>query len=197
MTPEAVIVLFAPTAQLWLAPRAMLFEMEKFLPLVSMLTPPAPSVSVPAPLMVMSAVAPLGSAVHSGTFNAHTIPILAANAFLDEVAEPAFWDGLRRTEEFFYPALRAAFVRADLPVWVQAVGARFSLHFGLTQEPRSYRDAEQGDRAMATAFYQAAMERGVYFHHARHHGISTMHTEVDLAQALEAIEAAARAVRAS
>ena len=146
---------------------------------------------------VMSAVAPLGSAVHSGTFNAHTIPILAANAFLDEVAEPAFWDGLRRTEEFFYPALRAAFVRADLPVWVQAVGARFSLHFGLTQEPRSYRDAEQGDRAMATAFYQAAMERGVYFHHARHHGISTMHTEVDLAQALEAIEAAARAVRAS
>jgi glutamate-1-semialdehyde 2,1-aminomutase len=146
---------------------------------------------------VMSAVAPLGSAVHSGTFNAHTIPILAANAFLDAIAEPAFWDGLRRKEEFFYPGLRTAFERAGLPVWVQGVGARFSLHFGLTEEPRSYRDAEQGDKAMATAFYQAALERGIYFHHARHHGISTMHTDADLAQALEAIEAAARAVRDS
>jgi glutamate-1-semialdehyde 2,1-aminomutase len=145
---------------------------------------------------VMSAVAPLGTAVHSGTFNAHTIPIFAANAFLDEIVNPGFWSELRRKEEAFYPALRTAFSRAGLPVWVQAVGARFSLHFGLTEEPRSYRDAEQGDRAMATAFYRAALANGVYFHHARHHGFSTMHTDADLAQAVEAIEAAARAVTA-
>jgi glutamate-1-semialdehyde 2,1-aminomutase len=146
---------------------------------------------------VMSAVAPLGSAVHSGTFNAHTIPILAANAFLDAITDPGLWRELGRKQEFFYPGLRAAFARAGLPVWVQAVGARFSLHFGLTEEPRSYRDAEKGDRAMATAFYEAALDRGLYLHHARHHGFSTMHTDADLAQALDAIEAAARAVRAS
>ena len=143
---------------------------------------------------VMSAVAPLGSAVHTGTFHAHTIPILAANAFLDEIADPAFWSELNRKEELFYPGLRAAFSRAGLPVWVQAVGARFSLHFGLAEEPHSYRDAERGDREMATAFYREAMARGVYFHHARHHGFSAMHTDADLAQALEAIEAAAGAV---
>jgi len=37
---------------------------------------------------VMDAVSPNGAAVHSGTFNAHLIPILAADAFLDEVANP-------------------------------------------------------------------------------------------------------------
>jgi glutamate-1-semialdehyde 2,1-aminomutase len=146
---------------------------------------------------VMSAVAPLGSAVHSGTFNAHTIPMVAANAFLDAIAVPVFWSELRRKEDLFYPGLRAAFERAGLPVWVQAMGARFSMHFGLTEEPRSYRDAERGDRAMATAFYREALAHGVYFHHARHHGFSTMHTDADLAQALEAIEAAARAVMAA
>ena len=145
---------------------------------------------------IMSAVAPSGSAVHSGTFNAHMISMLAADAFLDAAADPGMWEGLRAKEDFFYEGLRAAFARADLPVWLQAVGARFSFHFGLTDEPLSYRDAEAGDRAMATAFYREAMERGIYFHHARHHGFSTMHSDDDLGRALEAIEAAARAVRA-
>lgn len=146
---------------------------------------------------VMSAVAPVGTAVHSGTFNAHTIPILAANAFLDEIARPAFWADLRANEDVFYPGLRNAFRHAGLPVWVQAVGARFSLHFGLTEEPTSYRDAERGDNAMATAFYGAALARGVYFHHARHHGFSSMHTRADLEAALERIEAAARSIAGS
>ena len=146
---------------------------------------------------VMGAVAPLGSAVHSGTFNAHTIPILAANAFLDVIGESIFWEDLRAKEDIFYPGLRAAFERAGLPVWVQAVGARFSLHFGLEEEPRSYRDAARFDGAMATAFYRAALAHGVYFHDARHHGFSSMHARADLEQALDGIEAAARSVRGS
>ena len=146
---------------------------------------------------VMSAVAPLGTAVHSGTFNAHTIPIFAANAFLDEIAEPGFWSGLEANESFFYTGLRDVFRDAGLPVWVQAAGARFSLHFGLEGEPTSYREAERGNGTMATAFYGAALDRGVYFHHARHHGFSSMHTRADLEEALGRIEAAARSVRSS
>ena len=146
---------------------------------------------------VMGAVAPLGGAVHSGTFNAHPIPMHAANAFLDEIASQAFWDDLRDKEEFFYPGLRDVFRRVGLPVWVQAAGARFSLHFGLRSEPRSYREAAAADGEMATAFYAAALEHGVYFHHAKHHGFSSMHTQSDLQIALDRIEAAARSVKGS
>lgn len=146
---------------------------------------------------VMGAVAPLGSAVHSGTFNAHPISILAANAFLDVTAEESFWVDMRAKEDFFYPALREVFDRAGVPVWVQGVGARFSLLFGLDAEPTSYREAARQDRVTESAFYRAALERGVYFHFARHHGFSSMHTLDDLAQALNVIEDAARAVRAA
>lgn len=140
---------------------------------------------------VMDAVSPRGTAVHSGTFNAHLIPIMAANAFLDEAARPEFWAHLKRMQERFYPALRQAFQQAGLPVWVQAVGARFSLLFGLESEPTTYRQATLFDREMARRFYGAAMQEGVYFHYAWHHGFSAMHTEADLARALEGIEAAA------
>ena len=146
---------------------------------------------------VMDAVSPNGAAVHSGTFNAHLIPILAADAFLDEVANPAFWSNLEHLESFFYPGLRDAFRTAGLPVWVQAVGARFSLLFGLDSEPTTYRQAARYDRELARRFFRAALEEGVYFHSAWHHGLCAMHTEADLEHALSGIAAAARRVARS
>ena len=143
---------------------------------------------------VMDAVSPRGSAVHSGTFNAHLIPILAADAFLDEVARPAFWTDLKQLESWFYPSLADIFERTGLPVWVQALGARFSLLFGLDAEPTNYRQAARFDRDLARQFYAAALDAGVYFHYAWHHGFSSMHTPADLDRALEGIETAARRV---
>jgi glutamate-1-semialdehyde 2,1-aminomutase len=141
---------------------------------------------------VMDAVAPRGRAVHSGTFNAHLIPILAANAFLDEIARPAFWASLEQLDTALYAGLRDAFKRAGLPVWVQALGARFSLLFGLEAEPTTYRQAARHDRDMARRFYAAAVDEGAYFHFQWHHGISATHTMADVERALEAVDAAAR-----
>ena len=143
---------------------------------------------------IMDAVSPRGTAAHSGTFNAHLIPILAADAFLGEIARPEFWTNLREHEDFFYPALREVFRRAGLPVWVAALGARFSLLFGLEHEPRDYRQAAAYDRDLARRFFGAALDAGVYFHSAWHHGMSALHTRADLDRALEGIETAARRV---
>jgi glutamate-1-semialdehyde 2,1-aminomutase len=143
---------------------------------------------------VMEAVAPRGAAVHSGTFNAHLIPILAADAFMDEIARPAFWQHLERLETPLYAGLREAFKRAGVPVWVQPLGARFSLLFGLDEEPRSYRQAARFDRELAHRFYATAIEEGVFFHAGWHHGISAMHQPADIDEALDKIETAARRV---
>lgn len=143
---------------------------------------------------VMDALAPRGGAVHSGTFNAHLIPILAANAFLDEIAAPGFWAHLERLETILYPGLRDAFKRAGLPVRVQALGNRFSLLFGLDEEARRYRDTARSDRELARRFYAAVLEEGVYLNFGWHHGISSAHTQADIEQALEGIAAAAHHV---
>jgi glutamate-1-semialdehyde 2,1-aminomutase len=145
---------------------------------------------------VMSAVAPAGGAVHSGTFAGHLIPILAAQAFLEEIADPSFYPRLRTMEASFYADLRDVFERTGLPVWVQALGARFSLLFGLEDEPRSYREAARWDRELGRRFFAAALDEGVYFHFAWHHGFSSMHTTEDLARALGAIDRASRRVAA-
>ena len=143
---------------------------------------------------VMDAVAPKGGAVHSGTFNAHLIPILAANAFLDEIAKPAFWSHLEQVHTALCGGLREVFKRAGLPVWVQALGARFSLLFGLDEEPKSYRQAARYDRDLARRFYAAALDAGAYYYAGWHHGLSVMHTMADVEEALERTETAARRV---
>lgn len=143
---------------------------------------------------VMAVLAPVGRTVHSGTFVGNLIPILAANAFLDEIARPEFWSTLAEREARFYPALRAAFRQAGLPVWVQALGNRFCLLFGVEEEPQNYRQAAKHDKELAKRFFAAAIERGVYFHFAWHHGISIQHTAADLDEAVNRIADAARAV---
>lgn len=144
---------------------------------------------------VMEAVAPLGPAVHSGTFNANLVPVMAASAFLDVISAPGFYERLAELEAFFYPELQAIFERAGERVLVSALGARFSLLFGLEERPTDYRQvAAAVDRERETAFYGAALEHGVYFHFAWHHGFSALHTRADLEEALGRIEDAVRAL---
>lgn len=144
---------------------------------------------------VMEAVAPLGSAVHSGTFNANLVPIMAGRAFLSVVSEPQFWRRLAELEDFFYRELQTIFDRAGEKVLVQGLGARFSLLFGLDQAPRNYREVAVAlDRTRETAFYAAALHRGVYFHVARHQGFSAAHTKADLEEALDRIEDAVQSL---
>jgi len=145
---------------------------------------------------VMGAVSPLGGAVHSGTFNAHPLPVLAANAFLKIAEQPTFWEHFERLQERLYPGLREIFARTGLPVQVHAIGNRFCLNYGLEEEPRSYRDSMRYDRDLAARFAVAAQETGVYFHTLWHSGLSAMHTPEDIDEALNRIETAAKRVAA-
>lgn len=145
---------------------------------------------------VMGAVSPLGGAVHSGTFNAHPLPILAANAFLKLAEQASFWEHFAQLQDRLYPGLRDIFARAGLPIQLQAIGNRFCLNYGLETEPRCYRDSMRYDKALADRFTSAAQAEGVYFHSLWHSGLSAMHTLEDVDEALTRIERAARRVAA-
>ncbi len=145
---------------------------------------------------LMSVVSPLGPAIHTGTYNAHLIPILAAHAFLDTIGRTGFWDHLIGLHERLYASLRKAFVEAGLPVRVQGVGARFGLYFGLDPdiEVTRYRQAARLDRAMLNAFCREMYRRGVYVNPAWHHGLSALHTEALVDQIVECAAESARTV---
>ncbi len=145
---------------------------------------------------VMSVVSPLGSAVHTGTYNAHLIPVLAAQAFLDTIAAPEFWPDLLSLHARLYSGLDGAFRRAGLPVRVQGVGARFALYFGLDPATpvTTYARAATFDREMQLRFSREMLERGVYVNPVWHHGISAAHTPADIDAIVAAAYDAARAI---
>ncbi len=128
---------------------------------------------------LMALVSPVGNAVHTGTYNAHLLPIMAAHAFLDTIAEPGFYARLLALSERLYRGLQAAFDAAGLPVRVQGIGARFGIYFGLDPhiEVVSYQQASRLDTAMQRAFCRAMDKQGVYVNPAWHHGLCAMYTD--------------------
>jgi glutamate-1-semialdehyde 2,1-aminomutase len=147
---------------------------------------------------LMEVLTPLGPAAHTGTYNAHLVPVMAAHAFLDAIDEAGFWEQLLGLHARLYAGLDGAFRRAGLPVRVQGVGARFGLYFGLDPDRPvvSYRQAAGLDRRMMDAFGREMLDRGVYFNPAWHHGISAMHSQALVDEICAAAEASARAVAA-
>lgn len=141
---------------------------------------------------LMEVIAPLGPVVHSGTFVAHLLPILAGIAFLDVASDPAFYPDLLARSGRFVAGLRGVLADAGLRVRVQQYGPRFGLLFGLDREPRRYGDVAGVDHETELRFYREAIGAGVYLHHGWHHGISAAHTDADLDEALERLDRAAR-----
>jgi glutamate-1-semialdehyde 2,1-aminomutase len=147
---------------------------------------------------VMGHVSPLGAAVHTGTYNGHLIPVLAARAFLAEIERPDFYPHLEALAARLYPGLDGIFQRLGLPARVQGVGCRFGLFFGeASQGPvTNWREAARHDKSLARRFFAACHARGVYWHDAWHHGFSGAHTLADIDEVLSVAEDAARAMAA-
>jgi glutamate-1-semialdehyde 2,1-aminomutase len=144
---------------------------------------------------IMRAVSPAGGVVHSGTYNAHLSGVAAALAFLDEIARPGFYPTLLATGERLYAGLRDVFARRGLPVWVQGVGCRFGLLFGLEQAPQNYRQVAVRDQETERRFLHACVARGLYLHPGSpHHGYTASHTAGDVDEMLQVADDAARGV---
>ena len=72
---------------------------------------------------------------------------------------------------------------------MQSTGARFSLLFGLEDEPENYRMlVDHRDVARTGRFFQMAMEYGVFTWAGFHHGISSSHTDADVDAILERLD---------
>ncbi len=144
---------------------------------------------------IMETCTPVGPALHSGTYNAHLVLVAAARGFLSVVTEPGYYERLNALGERLYAGMRDIFARRGIKAWVQGVGARFGLLFGLDEEPRNYRDVARQDLKKMGAFHLACLQRGVYLHYVSpHHGYSSAHTEADIDQTLDVMDQAAREI---
>ncbi len=145
---------------------------------------------------IMSVVSPLGGAVHTGTYNAHLLPVMAAHAFLNTIEEPGFWERLLALHDRLYAGMAAAFANGGLPVRIQGIGARFGMFFGLNPATKISRheQAAASDQELLRQFCREMHQRGVYVNPAWHHGISAMHDDSLVDSIIDATESSARAI---
>jgi glutamate-1-semialdehyde 2,1-aminomutase len=145
---------------------------------------------------IMETCTPVGPALHSGTYNAPPVLVIAIRALLEQVTHPGFYEHLDALGDRLYAGIREIMARRRIKAWVQGVGARFGLLFGLDREPRNYRDVAKQDLEMMRRFHLACLRRGVYLHYiSPHHGYSSAHTMDDIEETLNVIDDAARDLR--
>jgi glutamate-1-semialdehyde 2,1-aminomutase len=148
---------------------------------------------------IMEHLRPLGNAEHSGTYNAHLIPIMAAQVCLAEIRKPGFYDHLYALADRLYSGMNTIFQRHGFAARCQGLGARFGLYFGFRDEVRDYRDTAKQDAALGVRFFAGMIERGVYFCDAggkpMHHGFSAAHTMEDIDRVLQATEDTVKAIQ--
>jgi glutamate-1-semialdehyde 2,1-aminomutase len=145
---------------------------------------------------IMETCTPVGKALHSGTYNAHPALVIATRAFLDVASAPGFYEHLNALGERLYTGMREVFARHSVKAWVQGVGCRFGLLFGLDAEPRNYRDVARQDLGKMAAFHLGCLKRGVYLHHVSpHHGYSSAHSVADIDETLDVMDQAASELR--
>ena len=145
---------------------------------------------------LMDHLTPVGKAVHTGTYNAHPIPVAAAHGFLDVAEEPGFFPEVIAKTDRLVAGLRGAFASAGVSVRVQSLGTRFALYFGLDPniEVSTYRAAAAYDRRMQRAWCAEVVDHGIYSTPVWHHGISSAHDDHDVRRIVDAAYEAARAV---
>jgi glutamate-1-semialdehyde 2,1-aminomutase len=140
---------------------------------------------------IMEHLSPLGPAMLSGTYIGNLISIMAGNAFIDHISSTKdFYPKLLNRAAGLYKEMNGIFQRKGVPIAARGVGSRFCLLFGPAseREPRNYQDVVDQDAALANRFYRELLKRGVFFHSMWHHGITSAHTDEDVARVLEAVE---------
>ena len=101
-----------------------------------------------------------GRAVHSGTYNAHLVPILAGLAFLDQATDPDFYPRLPRSEDVLLPgARRRSSTGPGSTSACRRTGRASACCSGSTTSRATTATCSSTTSRMANRFYGLAMRR--------------------------------------
>lgn len=141
---------------------------------------------------IMDCFSPVGNVQHSGTFNAHLVPVLAGLAFMQEASKPYFYRKLKSLEDQFHGGLNKIIADNDLNMIAPNYGARFNILLGRRSPANNYEDTFCHNNKIFLNILKECFDRGVYFHDygggPSHHGYSVQHTNEDIDRVLNIME---------
>lgn len=141
---------------------------------------------------IMDIYQPAGAVQHSGTFNAHIIPVLAGLAFVNEALKPDFYPKLQSLEDQFHAGMDKIIKEHDLNMIVPHHGARFNVVLGRKEPVEKYEETFCHEKARWLKIIKRCCDNGVYFHDYSgspvHHGYSIQHMKEDIDEVLNVFE---------
>lgn len=141
---------------------------------------------------IMDLYAPIGKVQHSGTFNAHLVPVLTGLAFMHEASKPYFYTYLQDIGKQLYNGISEIIEKHNLNMIAPHFGARFNILIGRKTPARNYEDTFCHDNQVFLRILKACWEHGVYFHDygggPAHHGFSIQHTSKDIEIVLSVLD---------
>lgn len=138
-----------------------------------------------------------GKVAHAGTFNSHPVAIAAAQAalrILDEEREQVYGT-LYARGRLLMEGIRAAAVKAGVPLLVDGPGPVFQTYFTDAAAVRDYRGFAATDRALMGRLHAALLDRGVSMVPRGLWFLSTAHSEADIAATVDAFSGALASLR--
>ena len=124
----------------------------------------------------------------AGTYTANGIAIAAANATLDTLARPGFYENLDAVSDRLRLGLEDVLQDARLPAHVVGLGPLMQVWF--SEKPiRNYREAERhADQALFDRWWRGMLSRGVLFHPGAYENlfVSAAHSAEDVDATLDA-----------
>ncbi|MGC8794847.1 MAG: aspartate aminotransferase family protein [Bryobacteraceae bacterium] len=132
-----------------------------------------------------------GGVAFGGTFNGNPISLACAQATLAELERDggAALAHANRMGQRLMEGLREAARRRGIPIQVCGFGAALAVHFTHRTQLRDYRDTLEDERERLEIFLLRALERGVYALPDGRMYVSAAHTERDVDETLEALDA--------
>ncbi len=135
-----------------------------------------------------------GRTIHAGTYNGSPINLAAAIATINELSRPGVYDQMHRCGISIREAIEREATTNGLPLVTVGLGSVFSVHFGLAEAPRTYRDVLAVDAPRYERFRLALLNEGIYLLPDARWYIGAMHGETELEFTLQAIHRAMRQV---
>jgi len=128
-----------------------------------------------------------GRTTHAGTYNGNPICTAAAKATLDILSEPGTYDRMHAHGNALREAIETSADENGIQLVTTGVGTAFSVHIGLSEMPRNWRDVMKADGTQYDKFRAAMRDRHILCLPEGRWYIGATHSEKELEKAIQAI----------
>lgn len=132
-----------------------------------------------------------GALTHAGTFNGNTIAAAAVLASLDELEDRSVYATIESVGGKLMKALDGLFLSHDAPIRLQGLPMAFHARFDTGSEPvTTYAQLQQIDAQRYAEFARRLIKAGVWVAYRGIWYVSAAHTERDVDETIERVDAA-------